>query len=68
MPRREVLKFRARRAIVQVRAVGLIALLALIRRFIILYQTSPSTIAALAGVVFLILGSKEEPQEEEAEE
>jgi uncharacterized membrane protein (DUF373 family) len=65
-----------RRAIVQVRAVVLIALLALVRRFIILdlYQTSPSTIAALAGaslalgVVFWIVGSKEEPQEEEAEE
>ena len=65
-----------RRAIVQVRAVVLIALLALVRRFIILdlYQTSPSTIAALAGaslalgVVFWIVGSKEEPQEEEIEE
>ena len=65
-----------RRAIVQVRAVVLIALLALVRRFIILdlYQTSPSTIAALAGaslalgVVFWIVGSKEEPQEEETEE
>ena len=65
-----------RRAIVQVRAVVLIALLALVRRFIILdlYQTSPSTIAALAGaslalgVVFWIVGSKEEPQEDETEE
>jgi uncharacterized membrane protein (DUF373 family) len=40
-----------RRAIVQVRAVVLIALLALVRRFIILdlCQTSPSVIAALAG-------------------
>jgi uncharacterized membrane protein (DUF373 family) len=65
-----------RRAIVQVRAVVLIALLALVRRFIILdlYQTSPSTIAALAeaslalGVVFWIVDSKEEPQEEETEE
>jgi uncharacterized membrane protein (DUF373 family) len=65
-----------RRAIVQVRAVVLIALLALVRRFIILdlYQTSPSTLAALAGasialgVVFWIVGSKEEPQKEEAEE
>jgi uncharacterized membrane protein (DUF373 family) len=65
-----------RRAIVQVRAVVLIALLALVRRFIILdlYQTSPSTIAALAGaslalgVVFWIVGSKEELQEEETEE
>jgi uncharacterized membrane protein (DUF373 family) len=65
-----------RRAIIQVRAVVLIALLALVRRFIILdlYQTSPSTLAALAGasialgVVFWIVGSKEEPQKEEAEE
>ena len=65
-----------RRAIVQVRAVVLIALLALVRRFIILdlYQTSPSTIAALAGaslalgVVFWIVGSKEEPQKEKTEE
>ena len=65
-----------RRAIVQVRAVVLIALLALVRRFIILdlYQTSPSTIAALAGaslalgVVFWIVGSKEELQKEKTEE
>ena len=65
-----------RRAVVQVRAVVLIALLALVRRFIILdlYQTSPSTIAALAGaslalgVVFWIVGSKEEPQKERTEE
>jgi uncharacterized membrane protein (DUF373 family) len=65
-----------RRAIVQVRAVVLIALLALVRRFIILdlYQTSPSTIAALAGaslalgVVFWIVSSKKGPQEEEAEQ
>lgn len=65
-----------RRAIVQVRAVVLIALLALVRRFIILdlYQTPPSTIAALAGAslalgcVFWIVGSKEEPQEEETKE
>lgn len=64
-----------RRAIVQVRAVVLIALLALVRRFIILdlYQTPPSTIAALAGAslalgcVFWIVGSKEEPQEETKE-
>ncbi len=62
-----------RRAIVQVRAVVLIALLALVRRFIILdlYQTSPSTIAALAGAslalggVFWIVGSKKEAREEE---
>jgi uncharacterized membrane protein (DUF373 family) len=54
-----------RRAIVQVRAVVLIALLALVRRFIILdlYQTSPSVIEALAGaalalgVVFWLVGS-----------
>ena len=54
-----------RRAIVQVRAVVLIALLALVRRFIILdlYQTSPSVIAALAGaalalgVVFWLVGN-----------
>ena len=53
------------RAIVQVRAVVLIALLALVRRFIILdlYQTTPSVIAALAGaalalgVVFSLVGS-----------
>ncbi len=65
------------RAIVHVRAVVLIALFALfalVRRFIVLYQTSPSTIAALAGasfargVVFWIVGSKEEPQAEEAEQ
>jgi hypothetical protein len=47
-----------------------------VRRSIILdlYQSSPSTIAAPAGaspalgVVFWIVGSKEEPQEEETEE
>ena len=56
-----------RRAIVQVRAVVLIALLALVRRFIILdlYQTTPSVIAALAGaalalgVVFWLVGNYE---------
>jgi uncharacterized membrane protein (DUF373 family) len=56
-----------RRAIVQVRAVVLIALLALVRRFIILdlYQTAPSVIAALAGaalalgVVFWLVGNHE---------
>src|ERR1700684_788788 len=61
-----------RRAIVQVRAVVLIALLALVRRFIILdlYQTSPSVIAALAGsalalgVVFWLVGNYE-PREED---
>jgi uncharacterized membrane protein (DUF373 family) len=54
-----------RRAIVQVRAVVLIALLALVRRFIILdlYQTTPSVIAAMAGaalalgVVFWLVGN-----------
>ena len=54
-----------RRAIVQVRSVVLIALLALVRRFIILdlYQTTPSVIAALAGaalalgVVFWLVGN-----------
>jgi uncharacterized membrane protein (DUF373 family) len=58
-----------RRAIVQVRAVVLIALLALVRRFIILdlYQTTPSVIAALAGaalalgVVFWLVGNPEQP-------
>jgi uncharacterized membrane protein (DUF373 family) len=65
-----------RRAIVQVRAVVLIALLALVRRFIILdlYQTSPSVIAALAGatlalgVVFWLVGLHEQPQEDEIPE
>jgi uncharacterized membrane protein (DUF373 family) len=62
-----------RRAIVQVRAVVLIALLALVRRFIILdlYQTTPSVIAALAGaalalgVVFWLVGDREQAQEDE---
>jgi uncharacterized membrane protein (DUF373 family) len=61
-----------RRAIVQVRAVVLIALLALVRRFIILdlYQTTPSVIAALAGaalalgIVFWLVGNYE-PREED---
>ena len=65
-----------RRAIVQVRAVVLIALLALVRRFIILdlYQASPSVIAALAGaalalgIVFWLVASKEQPQEDEVSE
>jgi uncharacterized membrane protein (DUF373 family) len=65
-----------RRAIVQVRAVVLIALLALVRRFIILdlYQTSPSVIAALAGavlalgIVFWLVASKEQPQKDEVSE
>jgi uncharacterized membrane protein (DUF373 family) len=45
-----------RRAIVQVRAVVLIALLALVRRFIILdlYQTTPSVVAALAGAALAL--------------
>ena len=45
-----------RRAIVQVRAVVLIALLALVRRFIILdlYQTTPGVIAALAGAALAL--------------
>jgi uncharacterized membrane protein (DUF373 family) len=65
-----------RHAIVQVRAVVLIALLALVRRFIILdlYQTTPSVIAALAGaalalgIVFWLVGSNEPPQEDELPE
>ena len=60
-----------RRAVVQVRAVVLIALLALVRRFIILdlYQTAPSIIAALAGavmalgIVFSLVGNAEQQQE-----
>ena len=60
-----------RRAIVQVRAVVLIALLALVRRFIILdlYQTSPNVIAALAGaalalgVVFWLVGSHDQQED-----
>ena len=62
-----------RRAIVQVRAVVLIALLALVRRFIILdlYQTTPSVIAALAGatlalgIVFSLVGNYQQPGEHE---
>lgn len=54
-----------RRDVVQVRSVVLIALLALVRRFIIFdfYQANPSVIAALAGaalalgIVFWIVGS-----------
>jgi len=65
-----------RRAIVQVRAVVLIALLALVRRFIILdlYQTTPNVIAALAGaalalgVVFWLVGNHEPLEEEEIQE
>ena len=65
-----------RRAIVQVRAVVLIALLALVRRFVILdlYQTAPSIIAALAGavlalgIVFSLVGNDEQQQEDEVSE
>jgi uncharacterized membrane protein (DUF373 family) len=65
-----------RHAIVQVRAVVLIALLALVRRFIILdlYQTTPTVIAALAGaalalgIVFWLVGSNQPPQEDELPE
>jgi uncharacterized membrane protein (DUF373 family) len=56
--------------------VVLVALLALVRRFIILdlYQTTPGAIAALAGaalalgIVFLLVGNHEESQEDEASE
>ena len=62
-----------RRAIVQVRAVVLIALLALVRKFIILdlYQTAPSVIAALAGaalalgVIFWLVGNHDPREEDE---
>src|ERR1700746_1690459 len=65
-----------RRAIVQVRAVVLIALLALVRRFIILdlYQTTPSVIAALAGaavalgIVFWLVGNQERSKEDDLAE
>lgn len=65
-----------RRAIVQVRAVVLIALLALVRRFIILdlYQTAASIIAALAGavlalgIVFSLVGNDKQQQEDEVSE
>jgi uncharacterized membrane protein (DUF373 family) len=65
-----------RRAIVQVRAVVLIALLALVRRFVILdlYETAPSIIAALAGavlalgIVFSLVGNAEQQQEDEVSE
>ena len=65
-----------RRAIVQVRAVVLIALLALVRRFIILdlYQTTPNMIATLAGaalalgIVFWLVDSREQPLESEVPE
>ena len=65
-----------RRAIVQVRAVVLIALLALVRRFIILdlYQTTPTVVAALAGsalalgVVFWLVGNYAPPEEDALQE
>ena len=65
-----------RRAIVEVRAVVLIALLALVRRFIILdlYQTPPSVLAALAGsalalgVVFWLVGNYASPEEDVQEQ
>lgn len=65
-----------RRAIVQIRAVVLIALLALVRRFIILdlYQTPPNVIAALAGaalalgLVFTLVGTYKQPEEDELRE
>src|ERR1700751_3165144 len=55
------------RNVVQTRAVILIALLAIVRRFIVLdlYQTAPSTVAALAsaalalGIVFWLVRSQE---------
>jgi uncharacterized membrane protein (DUF373 family) len=64
-----------RHAIVQVKSVVSIALLSLVRRFIILdlYQTTPSLIAALAGaalalgIVFWLVSDREEPQESEAQ-
>jgi uncharacterized membrane protein (DUF373 family) len=65
-----------RRAIVEVRAVVLIALLALVRRFIILdlYQTPPSVVAALAGsalalgVVFWLVGNYASREEDALQE
>jgi uncharacterized membrane protein (DUF373 family) len=65
-----------RRAIVQVQAVVLIALLALVRRFLILdfYQTTPSVIAALAGatlalgIVFWLVGNYQQPGKDEVME
>ena len=65
-----------RRAIIQVRAVVLIALLALVRRFIILdlYQTPPSVVAALAGaalalgIVFWLVNNPEAEKEGELQE
>ena len=61
-----------RQAIVEVQAVVLIALLALVRRFIILdlYQATPSVLAALAGsalvlgVVFWLVGNHVSPEKD----
>ena len=65
-----------RRAIVEVRAVVLIALLALVRRFIILdlYQTPPSVLAVLAGsalalgLVFWLVGNYPSPEKDVLQE
>jgi len=65
-----------RRAIVQARAVVLIALLAVVRRFVILdlYETAPSVIAALAGaalalgIVFVLVGNHEQEDDAMQEE
>ena len=62
-----------RRDIIQVRSVVLIALLTLVRRFIILdlYQTTPGLIAALAGaalalgIVFWLVGNRDHHNKEE---
>jgi len=59
------------RNVVQTRSVILIALLAIVRRFIVLdlYQTAPSTVAALAGaalalgIVFWLVRRQEYPDE-----
>jgi uncharacterized membrane protein (DUF373 family) len=65
-----------RRAVIEVRSVVLIALLALVRRFIILdvYEASPGIIAALAGatvalgIVFWLVADRSGPEvEAEAE-
>jgi uncharacterized membrane protein (DUF373 family) len=65
-----------RRAIVQVRAVVLIAMLALVRRFIVLdlFRTTPGVIAALAGatlvlgIIFWLVGNYECSEEDVAQE
>jgi uncharacterized membrane protein (DUF373 family) len=64
-----------RRAVVEVRAVVLIALLTLVRRFIIfdIYQASPGIIAAMAGAivalgaVFWVVGGHQ-PRDQESPE